>query len=258
VALPFYESFTKDAVKTSPTIQRYKTAEDLAEAHLNLEKRFGIDPNRRLDLPEKADDKEGWKAVYEKLGVPKTPDDYGFKMPDAAPEADKALVGEYVKLAHEANVPKAQAEALFKWFTDKATAAAAAQAEAFAAQAKAGEAELKKEWGDAYDHRSKEIGRLLIKHGDAQLAKDLEGKLGNYPGLARTLGKIVDAMAEPSAAGGGSGEAGTGERPLTPAQSKAEARKIEAMPAFRDAKDPTHKDLVRRRSELLRAAEGGA
>lgn len=248
---PFYESFTRQDLKTSPSVQGFKTVEDLAHGYVNLEKRMGIEPERRLDLPKDPADVEGWKAVWKRLGAVEKPEDFGLKLADDANDADKAMLADFSAEAIKLNMPKDMAAGALKWWTTKVAEAQAAQQQGFEAQRTEGEAQLKKDWGQAFDSRTKEIGRLLAEHGDEALTKDLGGNLGNYPGLARFLGKMLDKMAEPGTAGGGGGDGGAGERALTPAQAAAEARKLESHPGFRDASHPEHKAVVASRQKFL-------
>jgi hypothetical protein len=261
---PFYEAFTREALKTSPTIQAFKTVEELAFGYESLVKRMGIEPERRLDLPKDPADKDGWKGVWKRLGAPEKPEDYGFKLGDGASEADTALVTDFARTAAEMNMPKDMAAGALKWWETKVAEATAAQAAQFETQRAAGETTLKEAWGQAYDQRTKEVGRLLAEHVAAAktpgekaaaeaLQRDLGGNLGNYPGVTLFIGRMLDKMAEPGAAGGEGGDGG-GDRAYTPAQARAEARKLEAHPGFHDRSHPEHKAVVDKRFEYLKMA----
>lgn len=252
----FYEAFTDESLKTSPSVQGFKSAEELAKGFVNLEKRFGIDPARRIDLPADPADAAGMRAVYAKLGLPEKPDGYGFALDDKATDADKAFLGRATEALHAAGLPVGMAKGVFEFWQGEAAAAATAQAAAADEARAAGEASLKQTWGQAYPQRTKEIGLLLNKYFDPAIVAELTAdKLGNHPQLALGLGKLVEAMAEPGVAGGGSDEGAGGERAMTPAQATAEVRKLEGDPvtgkALRDAAHPQHKEVVKRRRELL-------
>ena len=250
---PFYETFAKEAVRTSPAVQRYKTVEDLAEGYVSLEKRFGIEPERRLDLPNSPDDKEGWAAVWKKLGAPDKAEGYAFELAKDASDADKALVSDFQKTAHDMGMPKAMAEGAMKWWDGQVKAAVDAQAAAFESARATGEAALRKEWGEAFDQRGREIGKLLADYATPTLKAELDGKLGNHPELSMFFGKLIDRMAEGGATPR-SGEAAGDVGKLTPAQAAGEARKMEAHPAFRDKSHAEHNAIVAKRSEYLAQA----
>jgi len=253
---PFYSGFTREDLRTHPSVQNFKSAEDLAYGYVSLEKRFGVDPARRIDLPADPNDADGMRAVYAKLGMPEKADGYGIQLGEGATDADKAMLGKAVETFHKAGLSVAQAKVIGEFINEQTAAQQTAAVEAFKAQAEAGKAALQKEWGQAFEQRSKEIGNLIAKYGDEDLVKELDGeKLGNYPNLARMLGKMLDRMAEPGAPGGLSGDAAGAERAMTPDQAKAAARVQEAHPAFRDKKHPQHAAVVAERNRLLGLAQ---
>jgi hypothetical protein len=70
----YYESFTNEGLRTNPSVQNFKTVEELAHGYVSLEKRFGIDPARRLDLPADPErQRRHAGGVFEKLGLPEKP-----------------------------------------------------------------------------------------------------------------------------------------------------------------------------------------
>ena len=257
---PFYEAFATEDLKTNPSVQKYKTAEELAGAYVNLEKRFGIDPARRIDLPADPNDKDGMRAVYTKLGLPDKPEGYGMALDDKATDADKALLGSFTAKAHELGLPANMAKGVMGFWMEQVAAANKATEEAWAARTTEGKAALQQEFGAAYDARTKEIGDLVGKYGDPELAKMLSGDgLAAYPNVAKMLGKLVDRMAEPGSAGGEGGDAARSGGAMTPAQAKAAARALESDPvkgaALQDRNHPQHKAVVDERLRLLQMAE---
>lgn len=260
---PWYEMLASEPLRANPSLQLFKNHDELANAYVSLEKRFGIDPARRIDLPADPADAKAMREVWAKLGLPEKADGYGFKLDDKASDADKAMLGKFTEAAHAAGMPKAMAEASMKFWMEQTAAADQARADAFTAQAAEGKAALQKEWGGAYDQKAKEIGQALVKYGDADLVAELDGdKLGNYPNLARMIGKMLDRMAEPNAAGGEGGDADRGARALTPNQAKAAVSVLESDPvkgkALRDAAHPMHKAVVAERLALLAQTEAKA
>lgn len=259
---PFYESFADAELKTNPSIvQNFKTPEDLAKAYVNLEKRFGIDPNRRVDLPTDLNDKDGMRAVYAKLGLPENADGYGLQLAADASEADKAFLTDALTSFHEIGLPAGMAKGVFEFWMKKvgeANTAAEAQGQELI---RTGKDALQKDFGGAFDSRVKEIRGLIAKEGGEELAKAFEGDaLFRYPQLAKMLGKVLDRMAEPGAPGGQSGDAYTGERALTPTQASAALRVLEADPvkskALMDGSHPMHRAVLDERRRLLELRDG--
>ncbi len=54
-------------------------ATKITEHYRNAEKHLGVPQDRLLRLPEKPDDADGWKTVYQRLGAPKDVKEYDFK-----------------------------------------------------------------------------------------------------------------------------------------------------------------------------------
>jgi hypothetical protein len=257
-AAPFYEAFTKEAIRTSPSVQLFKDVEALAEGYVNLEKRFGIEPNRRLDLPADPNDTAAMRAIWGKLGLPEKADGYKLTLAPEATEADKAMLASFTGRAHELGLPTAMAKGVMDFWVEQVAAAQTASHDASVAALHAGEEALKKEWGQAYEPRLREIGALVVKYGDPALAAELTAdKIGNHPELAKFLGKIIERMAEPGVMGGDGGAPPPGfdGKVLSPAQASAAAQAIEANPGLRDKNHPQHKALVAERQRLLAMAE---
>lgn len=249
----YYEAFKDEGLKTDPNVQKYLTTEDLARGYVNAVKRLGADPNSLISLPKGPDDLEGYQAVFRALGAPDKADGYEIKMDGAAPE-DLAAAREFAaEMFAKGPFPASFVATATEWFQAKVKSQDEALLAEAAAATAAGEAELKKEWGQAFDQRKGEVGKLLKDLGGEALAKEFDGStFGDNPKLAIFLGKVLDKMAEP----GPRREApDTGTQMFTPAQHAAKARELSTHPALTDASHPQHKEVVKARSEALRAAE---
>jgi hypothetical protein len=229
----YYESFQDNDLKTNPAVQRYKTVEELAKGYVSLEKRFGVKPEQRIDLPADPNDKAAMRAVFAKLGMPEKPEGYGMALDDKATDADKAMLGDFTAKAHELGLPADMAKGVMDFWMGKVAETAQAQQAAQEERATQGKAALTKEWGAAHDSKTKEITTLLEKYGgDTGLTKD---NLHMFPQVALMLGKMVDRMAEPGVMGGvnagdGARTAGFEGQRLSPAQASAALRALEADP----------------------------
>jgi hypothetical protein len=258
---PFYETFTDAALKTSPSIQRYKSVEDLAKSHVNLEARFGIDPARRIDLPADPNDAEGMRAVYARLGLPEKPEDYGLKVAETASDAEKQMMGKAAAEFHKLGLPAAMAQGVTQWWLGQQAEAQQAAEAADTARISEGRTGLEKEFGAAFDARVKEVRGLVEKYFGDELAGAMkDDALYRYPNLVTGLAKIVERMAEPGVAGGGSGDAARPGAPLTPAQAQGAVNALQAdavkAKALFDPAHPQHKAVVAERNRLLALADG--
>jgi hypothetical protein len=257
----FWEGFADEGLRGHPSVTKFATAQDMAKGLVEAEKRLGVPAEQLLKLPTKADDAEGWKEVYAKLGRPETPDGYRFELPADATDELKGIVKELGVTAHAAGLSQAQlvpvVGLLNKYVADAAEAATQAREE----QTAATQATLKKEWGAKYDVYAKEIGRFLVANGGQPLVDELNaGGMGNSVGLNKLLAKMMDAMAEPGGDGGGHGREDLGGGPMTPAAARAEINKLESeepsKTALTDKYHPQHNDVVARRTRLLQLEAG--
>jgi hypothetical protein len=228
----------------------------MARGYVNLEKRFGVPEDRRIDLPEDMANEAAMRPVWSRLGLPGTPEGYAFKLGDGANEADNALLGKYVEQAHKAGLPTGQARQMLEWWVQMNADAQKASAEALTQRKTDGEAALKTAFGGAYEDRMREAKNLLGRY-------DPEGKTGltadtltTFPAWTQMLIRMSDRMQEPG--GMEQGETETAERPLTPAQANARLGEFNLdeakQTALFDNRHPAHKTVVAERNKLLEAA----
>lgn len=258
----FYESFADKSLAGSPVIQKFKGPEDLAKSYIALEKRFGVDPARRLDLPEDMTDAKAMRDVYSKLGLPEKADGYTTKLPDGASEADKAVYGAFTAKAHEIGLPDGMAKGVLDFWADQNAKALEAGKVAWDSRVADGKTELTQAWGAAEAVNRKAVDTLLERYGDVENKKALMGDgMNAYPGMALMLAKMAARMSEPEGAGGGSGDGAKLTDPvLTPNQATAALATLEADPikgkALTDRTHVMHKQVVAERTKLLRMKDG--
>lgn len=119
------------------------------KGYQQLEGLLGADKaGRAIVVPKDANDKDGWNALYTKLGRPEKPDDYQLPVPDGD---DGAFTKTFAPILHEAGISKQQAQLLATKWNEYQTQQIATL-DAKAAQAiQAEETALKLEWGGQHD-----------------------------------------------------------------------------------------------------------
>ena len=252
----FWEGFADKSLTQSNSVTRWKSVEELARGYVNLEQRFGVPPERRIDLPEDPANAEAMRAVWTKLGAPEKADGYGFKLADGATEGDTAMLGKYVAKAHEVGLPTPQARAMLEWWVEQNQAAQTAQAEALTQRKTEGESALKTAFGGAYDDRMREAKNLLSRYdpdGKTGLTAD---NLTTFPAWTQMLIRMSDRMQEPGGLPPGSQPDEV--RPLTPGQANAALNALALddakQKALFDPKHPSHAAVLAERTKLLEAA----
>jgi hypothetical protein len=156
---------------------------------------------------------------------------------------------------HKRGLTKAQAQGLLSDFAEHQSATLGETiASIKTGKSQATEA-LKGKWGLAYEAKLDLARRTL---GEAAAAVGLSredlasrflgngGMVGNDPVLTEIFALIGEGSSELAFLGGAKGSRAT----LTPAEADAEIAKLEAHPAFADARHPEHKAMMEKRTAL--------
>lgn len=159
-----------------------------------------------------ADDKEGWSALYNKMGRPESAD--GYELP--VPEGD---AGEFAKTTsqwmHEAGLSKQQAQALATHWNTHQTAQAEAQQAALAHQVEKDMTSMKQSWGADFEANSAIVRSAVNTFAPPEFIEMLDKSgLINSPVIANMFLKIGAATSEDRIVGKPSGQQETGEQSL--------------------------------------------
>ena len=190
-----------DDLKGYVSNKGFKDPAAVADAYRNLEKLQGVPQDRLLKLPESFYDDKGaltpeGRGIFERMGAPKDPKDYGIETPKEG--GDAARLEGFLKAAHEMGLTKAQAQKLAQ--TDGAYLQSvmetqkAQAAQAFNDQQKA----LQTEWGAAYDSNRNIAADAARRMGmDAKKIDALSAALGHAETmkLLASIGKSVGESA---------------------------------------------------------------
>lgn len=174
---------------------RYATPADVWRKARELERQFSSGEYRKVNpFPDKGtpDEQNAWRKAN---GIPEAPDKYEIKLKDGKPlpDADKAQVESFAKLAHTLNMPPAHVNAAVQWMAEQTAQQAQEDAEQDAAEQKTYEDAQRAKWGTEYRRNENLINGLLDKA--PQGVKDLllksrlaDGTLvKNHPGMADFL-----------------------------------------------------------------------
>lgn len=259
-----------DTLKSHAGLGKFKDIPSLAEGYINAEKLIGADkivlPGKDLK-PEERDAALG--AIFDKLGRPKTPDEYVIPEVKDRPytDADKALQSSFKPIAHKLGLLPHQVAGLVEWQTGLAMDGVARATKALGES----EAGLRKEWGGDYDANLEKANVALdmvlteakIPADQFRQIKLADGSyLGDNPLMIRLYAAIGGAIGETGFEGGGGGQR---DAFSSPAAAKAELDRLKAND-FQDDKHPylnkrhpDHKawtDRVMRMQSLASQAKG--
>ena len=251
-AMPSDRSWLPEAYRAEPSFQNFKGVDDLAASYKSAASMVGMDKGRVAVIPKDDADADGWAQVYDKLGRPKAPSEYGIKA-----EGPGAPVWEAAtKVFHDAGLNTKQAAALHgfvqqieqgqaQMFAERPAdalamvmprVAMALTSEAFADRTLG---QLKTEWGGAFDERMHAANRAvsMLGQGDKDIAALFaapdKGGLGlvNLPGVVKLMAAIGARIAEPAGLAGASGSMPMGR--MSPTEAANEISRLTADSAFR-------------------------
>lgn len=227
---------------------------NLVKDLIETKKMVGAD---KVTLPGEKATPEERAAFYEKLGRPKTADEYGFKVPDNIPagvRVDEAGIKGVAQLMHEAGLSKQQAQSIFDGYMKMQTETAGELAKELYLDPTASKAKLQEVWGQATDERIAEVNQVLAPVYEKMpwVKEWLENtQLGNAAPFLAIMSELAIATRE-------SGTPHTGkvaaDGKVTPAEAQAEMGKLmldqEFMKAWLDNGHPGHAAAVKRYQDL--------
>jgi hypothetical protein len=233
-----------EAMRTDPGITRYDSIDKFASAKLGLDKHFGAPAEEIVRWP-KADDKDGFAKLYDRLGRPEKAD--GYELP-APPEGMADLPDDMKQAAmakfHEIGLTKSQAAELWAYQNEIGLQTQTGMQGASQAEQAAGVVALKTEWGGQFDARVAMAQDYIAKNAGADVIKFLDDSgLGQHPGVFKLVGNLV-AKLTPSGGLPGAG-AGGGMTPnvggMTPGEASAQIDNLRGDRKFQEKlNDPAH------------------
>jgi hypothetical protein len=255
---PFYSGFEDTELGgwveskfqgAAPSVER------LASSYRNLEKLVGAEKaGRTVTLPGPDADPDTLGEFFTRLGRPEQPD--GYAVPEGV-QVNEARLTEARQKAHEIGLTDKQFEAMISWDNEFVTnMAQSAEAERKQAAEKA-EAELRQEWGGAYDQRVEAVNKA---------AEALEMTQDQLAGLREAMGPAA-AMKFVYGLGSRLGEdltptdvAGKKSAELTPDAAQAEWNRLRNDTGFQQAwlnkSDPQHQWALEKKAQLMRQIAG--
>lgn len=197
---PSWRTSYEDAdVKGSTSLDKFKGANEreilgsVAKAYVNLEKM-----PRGVTAPKDDAPKAEWDAFYEKLGRPKTVDEYGIEMkvPEGMPwnkDAEKSMLAR----AHAVGLTKRQAETLLNGYLEDAARGNTLMQQNLANSRHEAEKTMNAEWGGLASQNTSLVQRSVGEFGGDEFRQYLdETGLGNDPRFMRFVYNMARPMME--------------------------------------------------------------
>ncbi len=184
-----------DAGKAFLKTKGWTEPKHLFDSYRTLESFRGLPEDRLVSLPDKPSDtpegKAAWNKVYDKLGRPAKPEEYGIATPEGA---DPTFGAEFAKTFHELGLSKRQVEAITGKWNATVESTTKAQADKIAADYAKMETDLKAKWGNAYQQNvdvAKSVQKFFPQLDEKKYAA-LEKELG----AAQTVEMFYELMSK--------------------------------------------------------------
>jgi len=230
-----WKSNLSDDIRADKSLENINDIESLAKSYVHAQKLVGAD---KIPVPNKFATDKDWDAVYEKLGRPKTADEYKFDVKDV----DQAGLNSFKEQAHKMGLLPHQANEMVKWYQTNETATLAAKDETAEKARTESVANLKKEFGLAFDQKLKAASAMAKQYVAADVldAPMADGsKLGDNPAIIKAFANLAEKMGEDQFV------TASGPTYLTPKQIDKQIGELTAPDsAYWDKQHPNHSQAV--------------
>lgn len=178
-----------EELRDHPSISPIKDVENLARSYVNAQRLIGTD---KIPMPSNPTE-EDLDRIYERLGRPSTPEDYGIS-PDGSVVTEE-VAKEYSDIAHKLRLTPDQAQGILEYYRGTVEQSGAATLEMAEIAREETVSSLKQEWGRAFEQKVDAAARVAQEFGNAEMF-DITlqdgSKLGDNPEFIKAFAKIAD------------------------------------------------------------------
>ena len=178
-----------EELRDHPSLSPIKDVENLARSYVNAQRLIGAD---KIPVPVNPTD-EDLDNIYNRLGRPESVDGYEIAVDGNIVTEDVAR--SYADIAHKLRLTPDQASGIMDYYRSMASQASEVTAEAETQQRSQTEMALRKEWGDDFDARIEDAGKIAQQFGGGELLEMqlADGtKVGNHPDFIKAFAKMAE------------------------------------------------------------------
>ena len=231
----------------------WQSPQDVIKSYQGVEKLIGRDPSTLIPIP-RLDDPEGVKSVFQKLGLPESPDKYDMAvgLPKGA-KPDEGFAKTMQTILHKSNVTDSQAKTLVAEWNAMQTAAAEQAAKDYELNVQADKQALLDEWKGGHDRMMNRAKTAATSLGfTTELIDAIEKQVGyaaTYKMFAEIGGKLgEDTLVTPN-------KNTDFTATLTPEEAKSQLATARSDPnhiaALKDKSHPGHKLAQEKENKLF-------
>ena len=178
----------------------WKAPADAVKSYRELEKFVGADKAGRAVVLPTDDTPEAWAPIYDRLGRPKSPADYGLKV---EPGSDTKFLDAATAKFHSLGLNTRQAAELAQWYSSFSAEHGSAAEAAEQAALEAEHQQLARDWGTGPEAamRTELAKRAAVALGLDEAAIDALQKVAGYSKTMKAIAKVGDMLREHGAEG---------------------------------------------------------
>lgn len=183
-------------LRNDPNISKFTELEALAKSYVNATRMIGQD---KVAVPNNNSTEDQWNEVYNKLGRPESPDKYKLEVKSDVVPLDDGAIKSFAENAHKLGLNNKQAQGILEFYKESMEGSVQqSRVDTETAQANT-EAQLRKEWGRAFDDNIKRAGAVAKANMNPQIL-DMELKdgtrLGDHPEVIKGFANIANLLSE--------------------------------------------------------------
>lgn len=222
----------------------------VAKSYANAAKLVGMDKNQILAMP-KENTPEAMAPIWDKLGRPA--DTKGYDIEQYKEVLPPEVLGKYADIAHKNGVSKSAFNSMISEFVNESVTGQKLMAEQQEQQVGQWQAEVKKEFGAAYDDKLNFAKKAVESFGLTDVIKE-NPTMFEHPAIIKAFVAIGEKTSEGMVLSNGSVNHGK----LAPAEAQMEIAKFTSDPEnvkiMVDKSHPQHEFVMKKRSELFKFA----
>ena len=178
-----------EELRQHPSISPIKDVENLARSYVNAQRLIGAD---KIAVPVNPTD-EDLDRIYDRLGRPETPKDYGFDIDGNV--ITEELAANYADVAHKLRLTPDQAKGVLDYYRSTVEQEGAQSLELAEVAKEQTVQSLRQEWGRAFDQKVEAAARVAQEFADPEMFNITladGSKLGDNAEFIKAFAKIAD------------------------------------------------------------------
>jgi hypothetical protein len=239
-------------LRDHPSLGPIKDVENLARSYVNAQRLIGAD---KLPMPVNPT-AEDLDNIYSRLGRPESAD--GYEIAVDGNIVTEEVAKSYADVAHNLRLTPDQANGVLEYYRAMVQESGQLSEAAETQQRASTETALRKEWGDEFDVRIEDAGKIAKQFGSGELLEMrlADGtKVGNHPDFIRAFAKMAEFRSSVTS------EDTVADNAISSTMSRREAQaeieSIMSSPVYTDRKNVVgRQQAIDRVQELMEMVHG--